>query len=115
MTLLSCDASFGEKYTIGNLEIYFTKSVGKRFVVATGQYFNENDLIQDKQHSIQLTSDPKGYILKMVLNDEYKSLPEEQNHNLELLEKDIQAFVFDTLNFRIEVCNANFNPIIAPN
>lgn len=109
--LLSCDASFGEKYTLGNLEIYFTKSIGKQYVEDTGKYFNEHGLIQDSKHSIQLSSDEKSFILKMVLNPDFKSLPESQKLNLELLEKDIRETVFDSAEFRIEVCNANFVPI----
>lgn len=110
--LVGCDASFGDKYTIGNLEIYFTpKNVGTHYVEDMGEYFQKNDLIQDQTHSIQLTSDQDGFIMRMVLNDAYKALPEEQTHNLALLEADIKKEVFNSLNFRIEVCNANFVPI----
>lgn len=109
---MGCEASFGEKYTLGNLEIYYTqKNVGEHYVEAMGEYFRDNELIQDKKHSIQLTSDENGFIMKMVLNDAYDQLPEEQEYNLNLLEEDIKAVVFDNLNFRIEVCNANFVPI----
>jgi hypothetical protein len=50
----------------------------------------------------------------MVLNSAYEHLPAEQQKNLQLLENDIQAVVFDGLNFRIEVCNANFVPLSKP-
>ena len=47
----------------------------------------------------------------MVLDDAFKSLPKDQDNNLALLEADIKEQVFDGLNFRIQVCNANFVPI----
>ena len=107
-----CEASFGEKYTVGNLEIFYTpKNVGFHYVEATAAYFKQNNLIQDKTHSIQLTSDENGFVMKMVLNDKFKTLPEAQERNLKLLEEDIRNKVFDTLNFRIAICNANFVPI----
>lgn len=108
---MSCDASFGEKYTIGNLEIYYTQFVGERYVEGVGEYFRSHNLIQPEKHSVQLTTDNESYILKMVLNSDYKTLPEEQDNNLKLLEEDIRNTVFDTLNFRIQVCDLNFNPI----
>jgi len=107
----NCGASFGEKYTKGNLEIYYTQNVGEHYVIKLGDYFEQNDLIQPKKHSLQLTSDSKSFILKMVLNASYASLPEEQFENLSLLENEIKKSVFNDLNFRIEVCDINFNPI----
>lgn len=77
-------------------------------------YFRENNLLQEQPHSIQMTSDENGFILNMVLDDSYKTLPTEQNNNLALLEADIKEQVFEGLNFRIQVCNANFVPIESP-
>ena len=83
MTMLSCGASFGERLTYGNLSIYYTpRNVGIEYAQRLGQYFESNELIQDKQHAIQLTSDSKGFILRMVLNDNYEQLPEDQERNL---------------------------------
>lgn len=85
--------------------------MGKHYVVDMAAYFRENDLLLDEQHSIQMTSDQNGFILNMVLDDAFKSLPKDQDNNLALLEADIKEQVFDGLNFRIQVCNANFVPI----
>ena len=83
--LASCETSFGEKYTLGNLEIYFTPpGVSEKYVERLGAYFQANNLIQPNPHSVQLTSDPYSFVLKMVLDD---------------------------LNFRIEICNSNFVPL----
>ncbi len=110
--LVSCEASFGEKYTVGNLEIYYTPpGVSEKYVEKLGSYFKANNLIQPTPHSVQLTSDPYSFVLKMVLDDRYNELPASQNHNLKLLEEDIKRVVFDGLNFRIEICNANFIPL----
>lgn len=110
--LVSCGASFGERLTYGNLSLYYTsKNVGINYAQGVGTYFQENNLILDEPHSVQLTSDQKGFILRMVLNPEFEELPQNQERNLNLLEKDIQHEVFDDLNFRIEVCNANFVPL----
>jgi hypothetical protein len=110
--LASCETSFGEKYTIGNLEIYYTPpGVSEKYVERLGAYFQANNLIQPNPHSVQLTSDPFSFVLKMVLDDQYKELPASQNHNLKLLEEDIKRVVFDDLNFRIEICNSNFVPL----
>ena len=111
--MVSCNASFGEKYIVGNLEIYYDESVNFKYAERLGEYFERNDLIQDKTHSVQLTSDPMGaenpgYVLKMILNREHEELPNEQTSNLELLEAEIRSEVFDDLNFRIDVCDDNF-------
>ena len=113
--MVGCNASFGDKYVVQDLEIYFTpKNVGKHYVVAMADYFKANDLILEQQHSIQMTSDEDGFILNMVLDADYKSLPLDQNNNLVMLEADIKEQVFEGLNFRIQVCNANFVPIESP-
>lgn len=105
----SCTASFGEKYTFKNLEIYYTPpGVNERYVEGVANYFDEHDLILNKKHSIQLTSDEESFVMKMVLNNKYKALPSEQEVSLKALESDIKSTVFQGLNFRIEVCNANF-------
>lgn len=112
LAITSCNPSFGDKYIIKNLEIYFTpKNVGKHYVISMADYFRENELLLDQKHTIQVTSDQSGFILNMVLDDDFKVLPETQKNNLALLEADIKEQVFDGLNFRIQVCNANFVPI----
>lgn len=113
MLFASCQTSFGEKYERGKLEIYFTEDVSKRYVEKTADYFEKNDLILDKKHSIQLTSsslgseDP-GFILKMILNKNESELAAEDSVNLLLLEEDIKQKVFGGANFRIAICNENF-------
>ena len=110
--LASCETSFGEKYTIGNLEIYYTPpGVSEKYVERLGAYFKTNNLIQPQQHTVQLTSDPNGFVLKMVLDERYKELPASQLINFKLLEEDIKRVVFEDLNFRIEICNSNFIPL----
>ena len=112
LSISSCSPKFGDKYVVKNLEIYFTsQNVGNHYVVAMADYFRANDLLLDKPHTVQLTSDQEGFILNMVLDSDYKTLPAHQNNNLNLLEADIKEQVFDGLNFRIQVCNANFVPI----
>ncbi len=108
----SCNASFGEKYTLGNLEIYYTpENVPKRYVEALGEYFRKNDLILDHKHSVQLTGDEKSHILRMIETEEGAGFPAEERYQLDLLERDIKANVFNGLEFRIEICNANFVPL----
>jgi len=109
-TLLSCSKSFGDKKDFGNLEIYYTKTPVE-YVEGLGKYFEENDLILDHKHSIKLTSNQNSFVLKMILNQKYDSLPKPLEHDLELLEDDIRQKVFTDLNFKIEVCDANFYPL----
>lgn len=116
ITQSSCQASYGEKYTLGNLEIYFTDEISDDYVKKTGRYFEKNGLIHDKKYSIQLTSsslgsDKPGFILKMVLSEGNNKLPESELNNLKLLEEDIKKEVFNNENFSIMVCNENFNEI----
>lgn len=111
-----CKTNYGDKYTLGSLEIYFTKEISHDMVVDLGNYFRDNDLITDQKQSVQLTStdmssDNPGYVLNMILNQEYKKLPEEQELNLQLLEADLEKEVFGSANLNIVVCNENFNPI----
>jgi hypothetical protein len=107
----SCKTDFGERYTVGNLEIYFTPEVSKKYVEATAEYFRVNNLILDKKHAVQLTSDNKSFILRMVLNPQLTSFPSTQKPALKALEADIRSSVFEGHNFRIEVCDGNFNPL----
>lgn len=109
--ITSCGASFGEKYTVDNLEIYYTDEIAMHYVEDLANYFKTNKLIQPKKHSVQLTSDSNSFILKMILNEAYEKLPSQQQHNLELLTAELKASVFNGGNFRIEVCDINFNPI----
>lgn len=112
LLLNSCQTSFGEKYTRGNLEIYFTEEM-KSYVEPTADYFESNDLIQDQPHSIQLTSSPMGsehpgFIMKMVLTDPKKPIPANELRHVDELEKDLQEVIFKDPNFSIMLCNENF-------
>lgn len=110
--LIGCSASFGEKYTLGNLEIYYTsENVSDRLVIATGAYFKENDLILDHPHSIQLTSDETSYLVRIVLEDPTEELTEIARINFQLLEDDLREKVFSGMNVKIELCNANFSVV----
>jgi hypothetical protein len=112
LAITSCQASFGEKYTRGNLEIYFTEEM-KAYVEPTADYFESHGLIQDKPHSIQLTSsdlgsENPGFILKMIVSDPGKEIPENEKYNVQELENDLKEKVFQDPNFRISLCNENF-------
>lgn len=112
LIFVSCNASFGEKYTLGNLEIYYTpNNVPKRYVEALGEYFRKNDLILDHTHSVQMTGDEKSHILRMIETKPGMGFPAEERYQLDLLESDIKEKVFNGLEFRIEICNANFVPL----
>ena len=53
LTIAGCNTSFGDKYIIHNLEIYFTpQNVGKHYVVDMAAYFRENDLKPTPAHSL---------------------------------------------------------------
>ncbi len=107
---MSCSKSYGDKKEFGNLEIYYTKTPIE-YVDGVGNYFKENDLILDHKHSVKLTSNQNTFILKMILDSKYDTFPTELNHQLELFENDIHQKVFANLNFKIEICDANFYPL----
>lgn len=108
----SCEASFGDKYTKGNLEIYFTPDIDKDYLPELSAYFFENELVsKDQKQSILLTSDNNSFILKMILDPKYKKVPEDLENNVLYLENDIKHTIFDDLNFRIEITDQYFNPI----
>jgi hypothetical protein len=111
LTLSACSKNFGLKKEFGNLEVFYTKDIPIEYVDGVGQYFKDNDLILDHQHSIKLTSNQNSFILKMILNQKYDSLPAPLKHDLKLLEDDIHQKVFADLNFKIEICDANFYPL----
>ena len=77
-----------------------------------GEYFKENDLILETKHAVQITSDHESFILRMVLNPKLTVFPEDQRGLLTYLESDIKAEVFNGHNFRIEISDGNFNPIL---
>ncbi|MEX1003155.1 MAG: hypothetical protein WDZ35_13640 [Crocinitomicaceae bacterium] len=111
--LTSCQATYGERYNRGNLEVYYTEEM-KSYVIPTANYFEDNDLIrEDKKHSIQLTSskmdsENPSMILKMIVSDSEQEPPVYMDDHLDLLEADLKTEVFKGANFRIEVCNENF-------
>ena len=108
--LYSCGKSFGNKKEFGNLEVFYTKTPIE-YVDGIGKYFKDNDLILDHKHSIKLTSNQNSFVLKMIINPKYKTLPDSMQHDFELLENDIHQKVFADLNFKIEICDANFYPL----
>jgi hypothetical protein len=110
-TVISCGTSFGKKKEFGNLEIFYSESVSVEYVEQVGEYFNDNDLILDQKHSIKLTSNHNSFILKMILNTDYKVLPLEMENDFILLEADLKDNVFKDVNFEIEICDVNFYPL----
>lgn len=110
--IIGCGVSFGEKYTIGNLEIYFdAEAVAERYVESLGDYYVTNNLISDKTQSVQLLFDAESFTLNVVQSDTQHEIQANEQYNLDLLEEDIKQTVFNGMNFRIQVCNANFVPI----
>ena len=110
-TVISCGTSFGKKKEFGNLEIFYSESVSVEYVEQVGEYFNDNDLILDQKHSIKLTSNHDSFILKMILNTDYKQLPPKMENDFMLLEADLKDKVFKDVNFEIEICDVNFYPL----
>lgn len=85
----------------------------KPYVEPTADYFEENKLIQDEKHSIQLTSsalgsERPGFVLKMIKTDSDEKLSESELSNVSALEKDLSEKVFMDPNFHIVLCNENF-------
>lgn len=111
LIITSCGTSFGKKKEFGNLEVFYSETVPEVYVQNLGTYFLNNNLVLNKKHSIKLTSNHDAFILKLILNDNYKSLPKEMQSDLKLLELDIKESVFKDLNFNIEVCDVNFYPL----
>jgi hypothetical protein len=109
--ITSCGTSFGKKKEFGNLEVYYSESVPEIYADNIGTYFINNNLILDKKHSIKLTSNHNSFILKLIINDKYKTLPKEMDSELKALELDIKKSVFTDLNFNLEVCDVNFYPL----
>ena len=105
--LISCSTSFGDKYEVGNLEIFHTKNVGIEYVEKVGEYFEKNNLIGETKQSLQLTADTAQFLLRIVSLEEET---EESKENLKLLEEDLANTVFKDRNFKIQLCDAFFNP-----
>ncbi|MEO9533160.1 MAG: hypothetical protein ABJG68_09500 [Crocinitomicaceae bacterium] len=111
----SCQASFGNRYERGNLEIFYPNTM-VNFVEPLADYFEENDLIFDAPQSIQLGSselqdEEPTLFLKMVQNDAHQEFTEDELKNVQLLEEDLQEKIFGNANFKIILCNGNFIPI----
>ena len=113
LALFACEASYGDKYTIDNFELYYTEEVNPVYVQKTAEYFRDNDLIQEQKHSAQLSyiEETSTFKLKMILNNKHKKLPAEMVDDLLMLEEEMRTAIFDDLNFVIEVCDEEFNPI----
>jgi hypothetical protein len=109
--ITSCGTSFGKKKEFGNLEVYYSESVPEEYANDIGTYFVNNNLILDKKHSIKLTSNHDSFVLKLILNDKHKALPEKMESDLRALELDIKNSMFKDLNFKIEICDVNFYPL----
>ena len=110
--MASCLSDPGESYVRGNLTIFFTPEM-KSYCEPLADYFEENNLIFDHEHSVQLTSTPidedgGSIVLKMIASEDKSEIPADEMVNIDLLEKDLTEKVFDGANFRIAICNANF-------
>lgn len=115
LAICACEASYGDKYTIDNFELYYGENVNPVYVQKTAEYFRDNGLIQEQKHSAQLNyqEESSTFVLKMILNNRHKKLPIKMVDDLLLLEEDIRNSVFDDLNFEIQVCDEEFKPIDA--
>lgn len=109
----ACASPNGKMKKFGNLEIYYTKEIDLAYVNALGSFFERNELIaQDKTHSIKLTSNSEEFVLKMILNPEFDSIPSNMLKDIVFLERAIDTTVFKNLNFALEITDAYFNPLI---
>ena len=111
----SCEASYGDKYTTGNLEIYYTPGEIERATVKKlGQYFEENDLILTHRHSVRIRKTGESHVLDMILNDKYETFPQdiEMIQYLSYLENELMSEVFSgDKKFRIQITDRYFNPL----
>lgn len=111
---ISCGSSNGRPYKVHNLEIYYTKEIQIDYVIALGDFFKENELIHPtKTHSVKLTSNSESFLLKMILNDSLKTVPNHKLKEIAFLEDAIGTNVFKNRNFAIEITDSYFNPITA--
>ncbi len=93
------------------MEIYYSESVPEIYAKNIGNYFKDNNLVLDQKHSIKLTSNHNSFILKLILNEKYKTLPIAMQTELNALELDIKKSIFKDLNFNLEICDVNFYPL----
>ncbi len=100
--LISCQTSFGDKYTIEQLDIYYTDTLAEKYVVATGEYFQDHGLIQAERHSVQLATDDSGFVLRMILKEGLTQFPGDKMASLLFLENEMKRTIFDGQDFRIE-------------
>jgi len=115
--LLGCGTPQANVKKFGNLEIYYGKDVPVDYVTALGTFFKERGLINpDQTHSMKLVGTSRSYILKMILNSDLESVPEDKLVEIIYLEREIDSVVFDTpyvdVDFEIQITDAYFNPLI---
>ncbi|MFK8037863.1 MAG: hypothetical protein AB8B74_06205 [Crocinitomicaceae bacterium] len=111
--VISCGSGNGKLHKVGNLEIYYSKEIQIEYVKSLGIFFKENKLIHPSQvHSVKLTSNSDSFVLKMILNDSLKSVPDSKLKEIAFLEEAIGTNVFKNRNFVIEITDSYFNPII---
>ncbi len=110
--LLSCGTPQGKVKNFGNLEVYYTKEIQMEYVDGIGHFFEKNGLIHPEQtHSVKLTSNSESFILKMILNPDLDSIPEDKLKEIIYLERAIDTTVFKNRNFAIEITDNYFNPL----
>lgn len=113
IALLACGNPNGKIHQVNNLEIYYSNDVGLDYAKKLGNFFESNNLIHPTQiHSVKLTSSPKSFVLKMILNDSLSEVPLDMLKEIEFLEATIAKEVFENRNFVIEITDAYFNPLI---
>ena len=110
-SMYSCGTSFGKKKEFGNLEVFYSESVPVKYANAVGQFFIDNQLVLEQPHSIKLTSNHKTFILKLILDSKFTTLPSEKESELKALELAMKNEVFKDVNFEIELCDVNFYPL----
>lgn len=86
------------------------------YVIPLANYFEDNSLIQEQPHSIQLSSSSMGspepgFILKMVVTSPGTKIPENEMVNISALESELKSVIFKGEPFKIKVCNENFVPL----
>ena len=117
LVVTSCGSPQGKVKRFGNLEIFYPEKVPVEYVDKLGAFFKANELINpDKTHSVKLTSEDKKFVLKMILNPDLDSVPENKLKEIAYLERAIDTTVFSNqyidIAFEIEITDAYFNSLI---
>ncbi|MBU2020214.1 MAG: hypothetical protein KJ941_11270 [Bacteroidetes bacterium] len=111
--LFSCQQNYGNKLESNELDLYYTRIEDENFARQVGNYWKNNNFLNDQKQSLQLDFIENTYYLKLISKDtsSLKNMSFEERNILITLQNDLRKEIFPKHNFNLVLCDNQFKPL----